>query len=81
MAANAKEKKQKKEIAKKIIEAKGINYNEWLHQQHVNYIDENLIEYMEMNDKKEDKEQPQSSISSSDTVTVKNSDDKNQTKL
>jgi hypothetical protein len=77
MTVNAKEKKQKKEIAKKIMEAKGINYNDWLHQQHVDYIDENLIEYMEMKDKNESQEQPQSSVSSSVTEPATTFQDEN----
>lgn len=56
-----KERKQKKEIAKKIMEFNGINYNEWLHEKHTEYIDEHLIDYMKAQEepteeKDEDKE-------------------------
>lgn len=42
MAKNAKvspsERKQKRETAQKIMEVNGVNYNDWLHDKHVDYI-------------------------------------------
>lgn len=43
----AKERNQKRDIAKKIMESKCIVYNDWLHELHENYIDEHLLDYME----------------------------------
>ena len=44
----SKEKKQKKDIAKQIMDAYEMNYNDWLHQKHEEFIDENLMDYMKM---------------------------------
>jgi len=52
MAVNPKERKEKKDIAKKIMEHYDINYNDWLHKQHETYINENLMEYMKDLEKK-----------------------------
>ena len=43
----SKEKKQKKDIAKQIMDAYEMNYNDWLHQKHEEFIDENLMELYE----------------------------------
>lgn len=49
-----KERKEKKEIARKMMETQGGNYTEWLHVKHQQYIEANLIEYMNMQHGKEE---------------------------
>jgi len=44
---NAKEIKEKKEIAKTMMNFYGLNYNEWLHNKHQEFIDENLMSFMQ----------------------------------
>lgn len=48
---SSKERKEKKEIAQRIMQFYGINYNEWLHEQHFNYINDNLAQYVEDQEK------------------------------
>ncbi|SDI99924.1 hypothetical protein [Alteribacillus bidgolensis] len=68
MAGNAKERKQKKEIAQKMMETKGMKYNDWLHEKHQEYIDDNLIDYMNMQEEKqEEKNDVQSNEPTSST--------------
>ncbi|MFS0788850.1 hypothetical protein ABC345_21030 [Shouchella sp. 1P09AA] len=49
-----KERKQKKDIVKKMMETQGEKYNDWLHGKHQEYIDNNLIDYMNIQDEKEE---------------------------
>ncbi|MYL39821.1 hypothetical protein [Halobacillus litoralis] len=55
---STKERKEKKDIAKQIMEAYGESYNEWLHDKHAEYIDENLMDYMKMQGDKKSQEYP-----------------------
>ncbi|MYL43973.1 hypothetical protein [Virgibacillus salexigens] len=48
---NPKEKKEKKDIAKQMMEFYGINYNEWLHEKHQDFINEHLMDYMKEQEK------------------------------
>ncbi|WP_080871785.1 hypothetical protein [Oceanobacillus timonensis] len=66
-----KERKKNKEIAKQIMEFYDINYNDWLHQMHSDYIDEHLMDYM-----KEQSTSSETPSSKTEEVEVKNSDNK-----
>lgn len=59
-----KDRKQKKDVAKQIMEFYGINYNDWLYDKHGEYIDEHLMEYM--------KDQRQNSSETSNEVKTEN---------
>ncbi|MEK4306893.1 hypothetical protein [Oceanobacillus sp. FSL K6-0251] len=66
-----KERKKNKEIAKQIMEFYDINYNDWLHQMHSDYIDEHLMDYM-----KEQSTSSETPSSKTEEEEVKNSDNK-----
>lgn len=66
-----KDKKKNKEIAKQIMEHYDINYNDWLHEMHTNYIDEHLMDYM-----KEQGAKKSPSKSEEDSKNAVNLDDK-----
>ena len=63
--ATSKEKKQKKDIAKQIMDFYGVNYNDWLYQKHEEYINEHLMDYMssQENDKKSKSEKDVKEVS------------------
>ncbi|NJP38975.1 hypothetical protein [Alkalicoccus luteus] len=55
--ATKKEIQKKKNIAKKMInQMESGGYEAWLHDQHSAYIDNNLEEYLDMNEPTETKE-------------------------
>ena len=48
--AGRKEQKQKKDIAKKMMEKQNVNYEDWLHEQHSKYIDDHLLDFVGLDD-------------------------------
>ncbi|WP_022795281.1 hypothetical protein [Marinococcus halotolerans] len=48
--AGRKEQKQKKDIAKKMMEKQNVNYEDWLHEQHTKYIDDHLLDFVGLDD-------------------------------
>ena len=48
--AGRKEQKQKKDIARKMMEKQNVNYEDWLHEQHTKYIDDHLLDFVGLDD-------------------------------
>lgn len=53
--AGRKEQKQKKDIAKKMMEKQNVNYEDWLHEQHTKYIDDHLLDFVGLDEDSNEK--------------------------
>lgn len=62
MAATTREIKQSKDLVQTLLKVQDLSYNDWLHEKHQEYIQENqdvvmdsLMHYKELKDEKENK--------------------------
>jgi hypothetical protein len=53
--AGRKEQKQKKDIARKMMEKQNVNYEDWLHEQHTKYIDDHLLDFVGLDEDSNEK--------------------------